>query len=274
MSASFEKWEALGNDFVVVRDSLHPVEFWQLRAPALCDRHRGVGADGILLIDSSVPSMTVVNADGSVSEMCGNGIRCVVGSLLEEGSGTTDGELRLKSGAGWHRCSASRESASGWVVRVSMGTPSFEPADAFAETGVGPLQPVSTAVGPGYVASIGNPHLVLFDPLVGLDPSGAGADLERDGRFKRRTNVEFVTDRDDGGFDVVVWERGVGLTQACGSGAVCVAAVAVGRGRRPANTPIALHLPGGVLSCTVSEAGEVTMTGPARRVFVGQLAEL
>jgi diaminopimelate epimerase len=272
MRFEFEKWEAIGNDFVVVRDLASNVGHWQSRAADLCDRHVGIGADGILVVDASVPSMTVVNADGSVSEMCGNGIRCVVGHLLNK-TGAQSAELRLRSEAGWHDCSAVRGRDRCWDVRVGMGTPSFAPSDASATSAGGPLDAVETIAGPAYIASIGNPHLVLFDPPASVNPAVDGPRLERDPRFAKRTNVEFVTERADGGLDVIVWERGVGFTQACGSGAVCVAAVAVGLGRRQAGTPVAVHLPGGALECTVEDGGAVTMKGPARLVYSGVLGQ-
>ena len=269
----FEKWEACGNDFVVVSGSESDASAWAARAATWCDRHTGVGADGILLVDPTVPSMTVVNADGSYSEMCGNGIRCVVGYLLYHRGPVSPGEdvlLRIRSGAGWHDVVAQCSTSGEWLVSVDMGTPSFEAGPAHFTGPLRPLEPVMTPVGEGHVASIGNPHWVFLDADPGVDVGSWGPRLEHDERFLRRTNVEFVTALPDGSLRVRVWERGVGLTQACGSGAVCVTAVAVALGRSPRGSAVAVHLPGGTLTCTAGQDGSVVMKGPARRVFAGE----
>jgi diaminopimelate epimerase len=264
----FEKWEALGNDFVLVFDPENgPPTPAGVRA--LCDRHRGVGADGVFVVTTvGVPTMAVWNADGSVSSMCGNGIRCVVGALAERGLVAPGGEVTLETGAGPRSCAVKRE-AEGWRVRVRMGTPSMDPALAGFVDPVDPLRGVPMPPGRGHVVSIGNPHWVFIEPEASASLAEWGPRLEHDPRFLHRTNVEFVTPQPDGGWTVQVWERGVGLTQACGSGAVSVASVLVALGRAPGGEALRMHLPGGPLLCTVEPGGGVQMEGPARRVFRG-----
>lgn len=265
----FEKWQALGNHFVLVFD---PVDASALESAAarLCDRYAGIGADGILVVHTGAqPSMRVLNADGSYSEMCGNGIRCVVGALAERRV-SRRGHLLLQTGAGAKHC-AYQGGDGVWQVTVDMGVPSFRPEDAGYTDELLPLHGVPTAIGAGHVASVGNPHWVFFGADAALAPEW-GPRLETDVRFARRTNVEFVQQCGPTHLGVVVWERGVGFTQACGSGAVCVTALAVATGRVPKSTPIQVDLPGGALTCEVLDSCSVMMSGPAVRVFTGTLA--
>jgi diaminopimelate epimerase len=265
----FEKWQALGNHFVLVFDPANESAL-ELAAARLCDRYTGVGADGILVVRTGEhPSMRVLNADGSYSEMCGNGIRCVVGALAERRV-SRRGHVLLQTGAGVKHC-AYEGSEGAWQVTVDMGVPSFRPEDAGFTDELLPLHGVVTAIGAGHVASVGNPHWVFFGADAALAPEW-GPRLETDVRFARRTNVEFVKQRGPAHLDVVVWERGVGFTQACGSGAVCVTALAAATGRVPTSTPIRVDLPGGSLTCEVLGSGSVMMSGPAVRVFTGTLA--
>jgi diaminopimelate epimerase len=265
----FEKWQALGNHFVLVFDPVNELAL-ERAAARLCDRYTGVGADGILLVRTGEqPSMRVLNADGSYSEMCGNGIRCVVGAVAERRV-SRRGHVLLQTGAGAKHCAY--EGGEGmWQVTVDMGVPSFRPEDAGFTDDLLPLHGVSTAIGAGHVASVGNPHWVFFGADATLAPEW-GPRLETDVRFARRTNVEFVKQHGPTHLSVVVWERGVGFTQACGSGAVCVTALATATGRVPVATPIRVDLPGGALTCEVLASGSVLMSGPAQRVFTGALS--
>lgn len=269
----FEKWEGCGNDFILVAEADAHLLTGVWDPVRLCDRHFGVGADGVLIVGRNPASMQVINSDGSRPEMCGNGLRCVA-AYLAGASGESDAALDVMTDAGSKRTEVVRD-GDGWRVRVGLGRVSFTPADAGVEIAeAGPVALESGAV-LGWVASIGNPHWVFLadeNPALLKEPIGVfGPPREHDGRFLRRTNVEQVTRVGDLTWRVDVWERGAGVTLACGSGAVCVAGVLVARGHVPPGTPVELELPGGPLRVTIEPDGESLLEGPARRVFTGSL---
>jgi diaminopimelate epimerase len=271
---AFRKVEGLGNDFVLLdrldadADELARDVAWaQTVASKVCDRRTGVGADGILLVGPSqrgAASMIVVNTDGSRPEMCGNGLRCVAAFVAERRG--SDEPLSIDTDAGVRACRILGRSAGVASVSVDMG--SFER--------LGPRRP-ATAGGHAFVdISMGNPHAVCFveredpellartlGPAIELDPAYAPA----------KTNVEFARIEPEGSITLWVWERGVGITSACGTGACATAAAAVAVGLPAAQMPIAVRLPGGLLSITVETSGQVVMCGPARQVFSGVLDE-
>ncbi len=266
----FFKYEGLGNDFVVLDRRASGVDLDADASRRLCDRHFGIGADGVLTIlpeAGTAGRMVVHNADGSVAEMCGNGLRCVVKHLAERDGGTPP-RLRVATGAGLLDCALDWADGALERITVAMGPARLE---APMLPGGGPFVAgqleglLATAV------SMGNPHLVLLD----VPPSEAarlGPGLETHPLFPERTNVEFLAPRPEGGLQVTVWERGVGLTLACGTGA-CAAVVAwalAGRGPFEAWVPVAL--PGGVLDIKVAaDLSQVWLRGPARFVFEGRL---
>ncbi len=294
MSLPFVKVEGIGNDFVLVdlrpgrpgaRDAAAAQDPTVVRA--LCDRRFGVGADGVLAILPSVAGdarMRVLNADGSEAEMCGNGIRCAAKVLYESDAACRRPTLRIETGAGVLACAV--EAAGGVVeaVAVEMGPARLTRAEIPLQGG-GDGRALREAIAVGgrevrfTAVSMGNPHAVIFvdDPADDLRALAErfGPTLEVDGRFPRRTNVEFARVRRGlagSEIDLVVWERGSGLTLACGTGA-CATVVAAHLEERIApglETPV--HLPGGTLSVRV-EAGYtgVRMRGPARVVFAGEL---
>ena len=190
MSRAFEKWHGLGNDFVVVFNSPDP-EWWISRAGAICDRHRGVGADGILLVGVEPPSMRVINADGSEPEMCGNGIRCVAAALAHK-LGQQPGSFDLRTGAGVLHCQPRNLDRTTWAVRVESGTPSFVARDAGVAVDGADVWLEGQGIS-GLVGSVGNPHWIFFDHPGAERLASLGSKLEHDDRFARRTNVEFVT---------------------------------------------------------------------------------
>jgi len=244
------KHHGLGNDFLVLLDPAGTAAIDEAVARALCDRHRGVGADGVIVVgpgrDTADVTMVLRNADGGRAEMSGNGIRCLAQAVaLERGTDrldlvvATDAGLRAVSVA----CGSDPRTAA---VRVDMG-----PAK------VDPEPPVDL---PGRVAlvDVGNPHLVLEQPDLGsVDVRGEGPRLEA--LLPGGVNVEWYRRRDDGDLDLVVWERGAGATEACGSGACAVAAAdAAWHGRAGA---VQVHMPGGAVEVGLGEA--LTLTGPA-----------
>jgi diaminopimelate epimerase len=274
MALAFAKYEGLGNDFIVV-EAADASGLDAAEAVALCDRHRGVGADGVLLLGArdGLPSMDVINADGSTPEMCGNGLRCVALHLAR--TGRAPGErFRIATGAGPHDCHVIEAGDRG-AVEVSMRAASFEPA----EVGIDATQPwldVPLEVGGVTLrvsaASMGNPHAVSFDPVSAEARLRLGPLLGAHPRFARGANAGFAELTGTASLDLHVFERGAGWTQACGTGACAAAAAAVATGRVRAGVPLDVRLPGGVLRIVVGEPGErISMTGPARHVFDGVL---
>jgi diaminopimelate epimerase len=259
-SVDFAKYEGLGNDFIVVSGpSASTMTPGQARA--LCDRRRGVGADGVLLLGpASSPGadvkLRIINADGSVPEMCGNGVRCVA-IHVARARGTRPRRLVVETDAGPRACDVDLEAGQ---VEVDMGASQVGGAVVVAAGGrEWSLTPVN----------VGNPHGVTFDAATADDIARVGLSLATSTTFPEGANIEFVRPLGPAGFDVTVWERGVGLTQACGTGACAVTAVAAARGLAPYDTPVEVRLPGGSLFITVRRDGSTRMRGPARLVFTG-----
>jgi diaminopimelate epimerase len=266
----FFKYHGLGNDFVVLdrRQSAQDVDAALTRR--LCDRHFGIGADGVLTIlpeAGAAGRMVVHNADGSIAQMCGNGLRCVVKHLAER-SGDRPQRLDVATGAGRLSCEIAWSGDRVHTVTVAMGPARLE---APILPGGGPFvqQPIEGLV--GTAVSMGNPHLVLLD----TPPSEAarlGPGLEVHPSFPERTNVEFVEPRTAGGLRVTVWERGVGLTLACGTGACAAVTAAALAGRAPFDAWVPVELPGGVLEIKVAaDRSMVWLRGPVASVFEGVL---
>jgi diaminopimelate epimerase len=277
MTERLHKYHGLGNDFVLLDRRTGGADVDARQAKLLCDRHRGVGADGVLVLLPSAEAelrLSIHNADGSVPEMCGNGLRCVAKYVLES-SGRRAEALSVETLAGVLTARASWEGASVKEVEVEMGPARLVAANLpSGATGV----PMASAPVPGTpfhgtAVSMGNPHLVLLDAP--LDQAATwGAHLEAAPGFPERTNVEFLA-REGEALRVVVWERGVGLTQACGTGACAALVAAVLAGWAAPGTWVDVRLPGGALALHVSaDFGQVTLRGPARFVFTAELSEL
>ncbi len=273
--APFHKYEGLGNDFIVV-EAGDERDVTPARAVELCDRRRGIGADGVLLVLPSggvgggAARMRVINADGSIPEMCGNGVRCVA-LHLARARGLRTGDVRVDTDAGLRVCSleAMDDAAGEAMVTVDMGVVRVLGDHALADlagfSDLGESRGDLTYT----VADAGNPHAVLFGTFARTDVDRLGPRLATHPTFPKGTNVEFSRVAPDGGIDLVVWERGVGVTLACGTGACATAAVACARGLAPRNAPVAVRLPGGRLDITIDPTGRATMRGPARHVFAG-----
>jgi diaminopimelate epimerase len=252
---TFEKWQGLANDFLVVEGSDPGPEL----AARWCDRRRGIGGDGVLaLVDEpGGVRMIVRNADGSRPEMCGNGVRCVVGYVAAR-RGLDAGELVVLSDAGPRRCGFSRAPDGTYLVSVAMGRARVEGPL------VSPVSPERRFVR----VDVGNPHAVSFDPFDDADLDVVGPALERS--TPGGINVELCRVVHPRRIEVVVWERGCGRTEACGTGACAVLAAAIDQGQAMAGEPVEVVLPGGPLTIVVAEGtSEVTMTGPAAFVFRG-----
>lgn len=278
MNVPFVKMHGLGNDFVIVEDFDASLSLSPQTVARACDRHLGIGADGLIAVQhGSVEGsfyMHYFNADGSLAEMCGNGVRCFAKYLhdrrLIEGS-----ELVAQTLGGPKRISVHTDDAGSFTAAsVDMGTPVLTPADIPVDVDGDYAQdcPVDTSEGTFRFTgvSMGNPHAVVFvDDVAEAPVRTAGPLIETHRIFPNKTNVEFVQVVPGERLRVRVWERGVGETLACGTGA-CAAVVAAtlrcAIGRRAV-----VELPGGELDITWQDDDHVLMTGPATEVFSGSI---
>jgi diaminopimelate epimerase len=286
----FTKMHGIGNDYVYVNcfDETLPKDPAGL-ARRISDRHFGVGSDGLILIcpsdNGADARMRMYNADGSEAEMCGNGVRCVAKYVYDHGIKRSD-TLRIQTGRGILAISLEIRDGKVSRARVNMGEPILEaakiPAKLSGERVVDqPLPaledvPVKNWIGACGLdpkmtcVSMGNPHAVIYCPDVAKVPlQFVGPILEQAAVFPKRINVHFVQVHSPEEVTMRTWERGSGITLACGTGAcaVCVAGALSGRTHRR----IKAHLPGGDLELEWSETdGHVYMTGPATEVFSGE----
>lgn len=289
MSIPFVKVQGAGNDFLLIDalgENAHLNEIdWSGLAPRICDRHFGVGADGILIAqdtDVAEARMVIVNADGSDGEMCGNGFRCFTKYLVERAGVTpTDGALAIETGAGVLRADLSN-AASEIVdrVRVDMGRAWLQ-ADEIPVVHEGPAPILHHEIevdGRTFdltCVSMGNPHAVWFtdDDIDDFPLTEVGPLIETHPDFPRKTNVEIVNVLARDRLKMRVWERGVGITLACGSGACAVLVAARLRGLCDAAATVSL--PGGDLEIAWNglddPSAPVYMTGPASFSYEGQL---
>jgi len=273
----FTKMQGAGNDYVYVDCFAQSVPPDVAKtAQAISDRHFGVGGDGLILIcpvDGADAEMRMYNADGSYSEMCGNGIRCVAKYVYDHGIARRD-VLRITSGGRLYELQLTIADGKVDRVRVDMGEPILTAAEIPTTLpGNPPLKAPLTAGGHTLEVtsvSMGNPHCVVYvDELSDELVRGTGPLIENDAHFPRRVNVEFVQVLNRESVRQRTWERGSGETLACGTGAcaVCVAGVLTGRTERR----VTVKLLGGDLQLEWDEAtNHVFMTGPAIEVFSGE----
>ena len=277
----FTKAHGTANDFVVLTDLEDRIELSAVLVRALTDRRRGLGGDGVIRIgpggDAADVFMDYRNADGSVVETCGNGLRVVAKHVVDHGLlGSAEGEpIRIGTRAGVNPVSV-HLGPDGRVaeVTVDMGPPAFDPADVPFEADDPDALLHVVAVDDQRldvaVVSMGNPHAVTVVDDVAVAPVALlGPQLETHPRFPAKANVGFAQVVADDAVRLRVWERGVGETAACGTGA-CAAVVALQRLGR-LGEEVAVRLPGGTLRVRHSGGGTVTMTGPAVEVGRGVL---
>jgi diaminopimelate epimerase len=274
----FAKYHGIGNDFVLFADPDDRLEITEVMAARLCDRRFGIGGDGVIRVAPGRHGadflMDYRNSDGSIGEMCGNGIRCLAVFAREQGL-TNATELKVATGAGIKTLSVMDDD----LVRVDMGSPIFEPAkipvDHASPFGLTIcLPPDSDECYEFDCVSMGNPHAVTFvDDINGVDVQRIGRQVETSTQFPNRTNVEFVRIISPDKVEVRAWERGSGETLACGTGA-CAAGV-VSRLQRNTNQEVTVALPGGELqiewSGAIKDEQSVFMTGPVERSFEGEV---
>jgi diaminopimelate epimerase len=275
MRVEFWKYHGLGNDFVLIEDLRGKLSFRPDEIRAICDRRKGVGADGILPVTKRKGAfhMRVLNSDGSEAEMCGNGIRCVAKHLFDNGLATKRFDIETRGGKVGVEVISTKGERS--MVRVAMGRPRLERKEIpMAGTGrcidaiinVGGREFSVTAV------SMGNPHAVVFEKMSVDEVRRWGPLFERHEWFPNHANAEFVEVLNDREVSVIVHERGCGITQACGTGACASVVAGVLRGKLRVGEPVVVHLLGGDLEVEVApDLSQVWMTGPAERVFKGEL---
>jgi len=279
VTLQFYKYHGTGNDFIVLDAMEKGVFLSPQEMEMLCRRHTGIGADGVIFACSSLAAdaaMRIFNADGSEAEMCGNGIRCLAKYLFER-MGMEREEMYIETGSGTKRLSLTAAKGLVTEVEVDMGLPELVARDLPAMDD--PSRPgevtVELAGGETYHAfclSMGNPHCVLFvDDAEASKVGHTGPLIERHELFPNRTNVEFAQVLDEHRILLRVWERGVGETQACGTGACAAAVAALNSGRCTA--PVVVRLRGGELKIDLDEQGHVYMTGAAVEVFQGELGQ-
>jgi len=280
----FTKMHGAGNDFVVLdlRDGQSPPD------PGTCariaDRHRGVGCDQLLTVEAprepgSVASYRIWNADGSPSGQCGNGARCVAAWLVRDGAAPSQGEFAIDSPAGTHR--VAHDDEGGFVI--DMGAPRFAPVDiplaGFLQAQDDYVVQLAHAERIEYLrfgaVSMGNPHaLIEVADVDAADVARIGPALQRHAAFPASVNVGFAQIVSPGHIRLRVYERGVGETLACGSGACAAVAVLAARGRVDGDREVAVDLPGGRLRIRYDRhAGTISMGGPAAFVFEATMQE-
>ena len=274
MHLPFAKYEGLGNDFVLVELDRVGAAPTAEQAVRLCDRHLGIGADGVLIVGTSGgrPSMKVINADGSLPEMCGNGLRCVALHLRRSGWIAAD-RFDVDTDAGPHACHVLSLGAQG-RVEVQMRPATLAPAEVPVLADAEVVDQPFTALGKTLrvtAVSMGNPHAVTFDDP-GEQRGALASALQLNERFPNHANVGFARVLAPQQIALDVFERGSGWTRACGTGACAAAVAAVVTGRAQREQPIEVILPGGPLTIAVGAPGErIAMTGPATHVFDGAI---
>ena len=279
-SVRFTKMHGAGNDYIYVDTQKYDVPDPSAAAIAWSNRHTGIGSDGLVLIGKPYGgvdadfSMRIFNADGSEAKMCGNASRCI-GKYLYERRLTDKTTIRLQTLSGvktlkLHIAGCETPEAKVESVTVDMLAPSFRVPEQYDET-VGGVLTVGSRTFHGTFVSMGNPHFVCFvDDIDTLDVARYGSAMEYATAFPERCNIEFAELKADGTIRTRVWERGSGITMACGTGACATAVAAAVTGRASRRSVIAMD--GGTLHIEWNEAdGHVYMTGPAAFVFEGEI---
>lgn len=256
----FHKMHGLGNDFVIVDARIDEITMTNAMAANIANRHSGIGCDQLIILKPSSKAdvrMQIFNADGGEVEACGNATRCVVALLGDNPTIETTGGM------------LSGESING-TATVNMGFPNFDweaiPLSYAMDTLNMPVgwEDLNTPI----AVNVGNPHVIFFvDDSDDVELARLGPQIEVDPLFPDRVNVN-VASVSSSGLKLHVWERGVGLTKACGTGACASAVSAIKRGLLP--SPVKVSLPGGELTIAWEEGGPILMTGPSTYVFEGE----
>jgi diaminopimelate epimerase len=287
----FSKLQATGNDFILLDTITGPKgSDWDELARAMCDRHYGIGADGLLIAENSAVAdvkMRILNSDGSEAEACGNGLRCLAKYAIEKGM-IGKLSLRAEPELSHNNRSFSIETLSGVrkvkaymsenkvnQVEVNMGLPQFQPERIPVKVKINTIPILNQPLvinGRKLILSIlsmGNPHAVSFSsqPVADFPLAHIGPKVERHTIFPQRTNFAVARVLSTSKIEARVWERGVGETLACGSGACAIAVVA--QLLNYVGTQVDIILTGGTLTIYWDRVGEVLLTGPVEEVFTG-----
>ena len=272
----FWKYHGIGNDFVLLDNfdgAANKDPSWVM---AVCDRRFGVGADGILYIERSAradATMSILNSDGSVAEMCGNGIRCVAKHLYDHGI-VKKKQMTIETLAGIKSIECTVNGGQVSDVKVAMGAAMLEcgkiPMNCPGKF-IDSILEVDGVKVRGTAVSMGNPHFITFQNFNDEEQDRLAPLIQSDRAFPKKTNVEFVKSS-NGILTVKVLERGAGWTMACGTGACATAVAAALQGLVPYDREIEVRLPGGSLWIDVSkDLGSVSMRGTATKVFQGEM---
>ncbi len=260
---NFYKYHGAGNDFIMINNLEKNINLKSEYIKNLCDRHFGIGADGLILVESSEIAtcfMNYYNSDGTLAEMCGNGVRCVAKFFIEQ-TNIKIKELNIETRAGVKNIIINEDD----TYSVNMGVPLFEHSDFQG----GPLNIEGL---PFECVSMGNPHAVMIkDTLDNFDILTIGPEIENDYHFPNKINVEFVEKIKDDYFKVKVWERGCGITLACGTGACAVYSILKKKDKNL--NEITLEFPGGKLYLSENVNGEIILRGQASFVFKGEILD-
>ncbi|MDP6142289.1 MAG: diaminopimelate epimerase [Dehalococcoidales bacterium] len=282
---NFTKMQSVGNDFILVEASSKQYN-WPQIARAICHRHFGVGGDGLLLLVPSSAAgfgMRVLNSDGSETEACGNGLRCLAKYVIDQGlAGTGTKEITIETTAGIRKAKLVKEKGKVDKIQVGMGLPQLsapnipvaiesEKSDLIDITLIAdyPITVGGEELKMSFV-SMGNPHAIHFlqSPVIDFPLSRFGPMVEKHELFPNRINFEVARVIGRKEIEVQVWERGVGETLGCGSGACAVAVCAQLLGY--SDNKVDIKLPGGILGVEWDGVGEVLLSGPAEIVFTGK----
>ncbi len=278
MEIKFTKYHGLGNDFILIDNrSSHDPLITPAQAAVLCDRHFGIGADGVIFAlpgtEGCDYTMRIFNSDSSESEMCGNGIRCMAKFVADLEGKTQPFTYTIQTLAGVMK----PELLADGNITVDMGLPHLlaeEIPTTLGDVGTKVVEVPLGVAGRSWLAtcvSMGNPHCVVFvDDVQSIDLRAIGPQFENHPVFPQRTNVEFIEVVAPNYLKMRVWERGVGATLACGTGACATVVAGVLTGK--SNRACTVELPGGCLQITWSEeSGHLQMIGPAQAVFTGSV---
>ncbi|MGD9117525.1 MAG: diaminopimelate epimerase [Dehalococcoidia bacterium] len=276
---NFTKLQGAGNDFVLVETDGKRLN-WSKLAQAMCHRHFGIGADGLLLLSTTKDGlkMRMFNPDGSEAEACGNGLRCLVRYALDKGVVDTKAtEISVETIAGIRKARLLTQ-GNKTIIQVGMGQPRFGAKEipVTLETSLAePILDYPLTVGDRKLSlsfvSMGNPHAVCFveQPVAEFPLAQIGPKVEKHPMFPQRTNFEVARVLGQGQLEARVWERGAGETLACGSGACAIAVIARIAKMHNCNK-FDIRLPGGMLSVEWDGKGEVRLSGPAEIVLSGE----
>ena len=278
----FAKMQGCGNDYVYINGFEEKIEKEKKAelVRKLSERHFGIGSDGVIFINPSEIAdfeMEMYNADGSRSEMCGNGMRCVAKYVFDKKM-TTEKNFTVESFGKIKSITVIEEGGKAKLIKVGMGSPELLtekiPAIYDSETIIGKPIEVDGKIWEGTCVSMGNPHVVMFvDDVKNMDLESIGPKFENHQMFPNRTNAEFVKIIDDETVEMRVWERGTGETLACGTGC-CATAVACILNGKTKNKVLVKVLGGEILVEWDREKKEIYMTGPGEFVFEGEILSI